>query len=155
MVYLLEYTDMKARFAGKVLAAARHASGMDQAELARLVSRNRVTISDIERGKLQPGYELADSIARVLGLEVESLYETPSEASSPAGSVNLTIEEIQVIDAMRRSDPVVRAKIWAFAQGLAAGRGSTGATAAAELAETIEKVSRSEQAKSDTHADTA
>lgn len=119
------------------MAQVRKAAGMDQAEMSRRVSRNRVTISDIERGKLQPGAELSQIIADVLELELESMYMTDEPQVAP-GTVRMSIDELQVVDAMRRMGPIEQAKIWAFAQGLAAGGGSEGATAAADLAEAIE-----------------
>ena len=126
---------------------------MDQAELARLVSRNRVTISDVERGKLQPGKELAKGIAAVLGVEPRSLYETPSQGLW-GGQVRLTLQELQVIDAMRRlgqgaPGDIQRAKIWAFAQGLAASGSAEGAASAAELAEAMERASRDERTQAE------
>ena len=145
---------MKKRFNGRMMAQVRKAAGMDQAELSLRVSRNRVTISDIERGKLQPGRELSQRLADELGLELAALYVTnPEQAAS--GAVKMTIEELQVIDAMRRMGPVERAKIWAFSQGLAAGGGSDGATAAAELAEAIEGSSRGGSSVADSRADSA
>lgn len=145
---------MKKRFNGRMMAQVRRAAGMDQAELALRVSRNRVTISDIERGKLQPGRELSQRLAKELKLELASLYTVIEEQVAP-GAVRMTIEELQVVDAMRRMGPIGRAKIWAFAQGLAAGGGSDGATAAAELAEAIEVSSRNGSSLSDSQADSA
>ncbi len=150
----IEFAVMKPKFNGSAMAAARRVAGMDQAELARRVRRNRVTISDIERGKLQPGSELAGGIAEVLEMEAEALY-VADQATAPANTVSLTIEELQVIDAMRRTGDVERAKIWAFAQGLAAGGGPQGAASAAELAEAIENASRSDRAGNDSQAGSA
>ncbi len=130
------------------MAEARRAAGMDQAEFALRVSRNRVTISDIERGKLQPGDELAKRIAEVLGLELKLLYATTPKAQV-GEAVSLSGDELQVVDAMRRVGPVERAKIWAFAQGLAAGGGPEGAASAADLAEAIENASRSQPPQSE------
>ena len=146
--------DMRARFDGRMVSTARRAANMDQAELARRVSRNRVTISDIERGKLKPSRKLAESIARVLGLEPASLYAATPEIP-PAGGMSLSVEEIEVVDAMRRVDEVQRAKIWGFARGLAAGGGAEGAAAAAELAEAGQKAARVDQAESKPHAGSA
>ncbi|MCD6364240.1 MAG: helix-turn-helix domain-containing protein [Planctomycetes bacterium] len=136
-------------FNGKAMAEARRRADMDQADLARRVSRNRVTISDIERGKLKPSSELAESVAAELGVPIESLYSPSAHTPSMTGQVSLTIDELQVIEAMRRLGEVQRAKIWAFAQGLAAGGGPDGARSAAELAEAIENASRTEQGQSD------
>jgi len=117
---------------------------MNQDELAGRVGRNRVTISDIERGVLRPSEDLARGIAETLALDVALLWKTPSEAP-PAQTANLTIEEVQVINAMRGVGRVERAKIWAFAMGLAAGGSAAGANAAAEIATAVENASLAAQ----------
>ena len=141
---------MGKRFDGKMMAEARRDADMDQADLARIVSRNRVTISDIERGKLQPGRELAAAIARALNLETEALYESPAERP-PA--LALTTEELHVIYTMRGLGEVQRAKIVAYTQGLIAGACPEGVAAAAELAEVMEHASHAERGRTDTRAD--
>jgi len=133
-------------FNGKMMAEARRDAGMDQAELARIVSRNRVTISDIERGKLRPGRELASAIAAALSLELDALYDSPAANKL---AIALTGEELQVIYTMRRLGEVQRAKILAYAQGLAAGASPEGVAAAAELTEAIERASQAEQSRTD------
>lgn len=124
-------------FDRELMSEARRAAGMTQGELGGHVGRNRVTISDIERGKLRPGEELAVRIAEVLGLDVESFWKPPPQRRLEE-DLNLTAAEAQVINAMRSIGQVERAKIWAFAMGLAAGGGAAGANAAAELASAAE-----------------
>ena len=147
---------MRDRFNGRMMAQARKAAGMNQADLAAVVRRNRVSISDIERGEFQPSRALAEQIALSLGVELESLYVPaagrPGSATAPP---SLTIEELQVIDAMRRCGEVERGKIWAFAQGMAAGGGAEGAAAAAELEEAIARASRAEKAQDEPRSGTA
>jgi DNA-binding XRE family transcriptional regulator len=129
------------RFNGKVMSDARKAAGLNQAELSDHVGRNRVTISDIERGRLQPGRELAEQIARRLGVDLECFYEAPAPVPAPAGA-GLSVQERQVVEAMRRVGPVGGAQIWAFAQGLASGAGAEAASAASELADAMESATR-------------
>ncbi|MBL7134838.1 MAG: helix-turn-helix transcriptional regulator [Phycisphaerae bacterium] len=135
------------------MSHARRAAGMNQDELAGRVGRNRVTISDIERGVLRPSEELARVIADVLGLDLALLWKAPSQAP-PAQTATLTIEEVQVVNAMRGVGRVERAKIWAFAMGLAAGGSAAGANAASEIASAVESVSLADQA-AESQADSA
>ena len=147
--------DMTAKvFDSLLMSEARRAAGMTQGELGARVGRNRVTISDIERGKLRPGGELAQQIAEVLALEVESFWKVPPEQHREK-DLNLTMEEVQVINAMRSVGRVERAKVWAFAMGLAAGGGAAGANAACEIASAAETASLDERAVTDTQADSA
>ena len=95
---------------------------------------------------------MAAAIAGALNLELEELYDSPA-ANPPA--VALTGEELQVIYTMRQLDEVQRAKILAYAQGLAAGASPEGVAAAAELTEAIERASRAEQARTDKRAGSA
>ena len=48
-------------FDGKKMARVRKAAGMIQLDLAKAVEINRVTVSDIERGKLQGHYAWSTS----------------------------------------------------------------------------------------------
>ena len=116
---------MNKRFNGKAIAVARKNAGMDQAALARAVGRHRVTISDVETGKLRPRRELAGKLADVLSLDLESLY-IDTEAPPSTGAAGLTAEERQVIEIMRGCNEMQRAKIWAFAMGMAGGAGPAG-----------------------------
>ena len=141
-------------FNGRAMATARRSAGLVQAELARRVSRNRVTISDIERGRLQPSPELAETVAGELDVSIGSLYQETAKMSGEPGA-SFTIEELQIVDAMRRVGPIERAKIWAFAQGLAAGGGSEGARSAAELAEAFENTPSARKANGDTQTGSA
>ena len=63
------------------------------------------------------------------------------------------MEEVQVINAMRGVGRVERAKIWAFAMGLAAWGSADGANAASEIAAAIEVPE--DQADSASQADSA
>ena len=74
---------MRMDFDGKLMSHARRAAGMNQDELALRVGRNRVTISDIERGVLRPSEELARTVADVLGLEPETLWKPPPSPRRP------------------------------------------------------------------------
>ena len=141
-------------FDKELMSEARRAAGMTQGELGDRVGRNRVTISDIERGKLRPGGELAQHIAEVLGLDVESFWTDPP-AQHRDEAPNLTMEEVQVINAMRSVGRVERAKIWAFAMGLAAGGSAAGANAAAEIASAAETANLAERVAAETQADSA
>ncbi len=85
-------------FDGKKMARIRKAAGMIQLDLAKAVEINRVTVSDIERGKLQPGAELAQRIADVLVVDVEGLLVDPQLEAPPVGPSDLTAEEAQLLN---------------------------------------------------------
>lgn len=94
-------------FDGNKMARIRKASGMIQADLARAVEINRVTVSDIERGKLRPGAELAQRIAGVLAVPLEDLHaEAPEDDPQPADQAALTTEEAQLLAIVRSLAPV-------------------------------------------------
>ena len=103
---------------GKKMARIRKAAGMIQLDLAKAVEINRVTVSDIERGKLQPGAELAQRIADVLTVELEDLRVDP-QPDEPIGLPDLTAEEAQLLTILRSLSPVARGSLMGFALGLA------------------------------------
>ncbi len=70
---------MKRPFNRFAMAQARKAAGMSQSQLAKLVHRNRVSISDIERGKFVPSYDLICDIAEKLGVQVSQLLKLQSD----------------------------------------------------------------------------
>ncbi len=53
---------------------------MTQADLAAHVGVTRQTINAIEQGKYSPSLEVAFQIARVLGHDLEDVFEYPAEA---------------------------------------------------------------------------
>ncbi len=103
---------------GKKMARIRKAAGMIQLDLAKAVEINRVTVGDIEWGKLQPGAELAQRIADVLSIGVEDLHGDP-QPDEPIGLPDLTAEEAQLLSILRSLSPVARARLMGFALGLA------------------------------------
>ena len=92
-------------------------------------------------------------VADVLGLDPPSLWRQRADPQVDQAA-NLTIEEVQVVNAMRGAGCVERAKIWAFEMGLAAGGSTAGANAASEIASAVESASLAEQA-ADSQADSA
>ena len=90
---------------GKKMARIRKAAGMIQLDLAKAVEINRVTVSDIERSKLQPGAELAQRIADVLGVEVEDFHADP-QPDGPIDLPDLTAEEAQLLSILRSLSPI-------------------------------------------------
>ncbi len=56
----------------KTLRAER---GWSQAELARLLDVSRQTVNAIENGRYDPSLPLAFSIARVMQLQIEEIFE--------------------------------------------------------------------------------
>ncbi len=111
--------DMQRVFDGEALARARKAIGINlrQADLAGLVLRNRVTISDIERGRLIPGEELAQALANAVGVDVDSLYRSAPDPGSPYAELPGDIR--LVAEAMEAMDPVARAKVLVYAHDMA------------------------------------
>ena len=93
---------------------------MIQADLAAAVDRNRVTISDIETGRLRPGAELAQLIAEALSVAPADLQTAEAPQSAVADHATPTAQEAQLIARFRDLDPVQRAQLLGFALGLAA-----------------------------------
>ncbi|MCC2031667.1 helix-turn-helix transcriptional regulator [Microbacterium allomyrinae] len=59
------------------IRAAREASGMTQAELARQVGVTRQTLIAIEQGKYSPTLELAFQLSRAFGVGLDDLFAYP------------------------------------------------------------------------------
>ena len=102
---------------GKKMARIRKAAGMIQLDRAKAVEINRATVSDIERGKLQPGAQLAQRIADVLAVELEDLHVDPQPDES-IDLPELTAEEAQLLTILRSLNVVARASLMGFALGL-------------------------------------
>lgn len=54
-----------------------------QGELANRVGVTRQTVNAIEQGKYSPSLEVAFQISRVFGLNLEDVFEYPSDAMIP------------------------------------------------------------------------
>jgi len=105
----------------KKLAALRKAAGMIQADLARAVGVNRVTVSDIERGKLRPSADLVGRIATALDVSPDDLRVPEVPTSNPEGNAaDESTDEARLLEVYRSLPPVLRAKLVGFALGLAA-----------------------------------
>lgn len=63
-----------------VLRTARERSGMTQAELAARAGMSRQMVGAIESGRHLPRVDAAISLARALGVEVDALFPSPTEA---------------------------------------------------------------------------
>lgn len=95
---------------GKKIKQLRIAKGWDQPELARQVGGTavKVTISQIETGKRNPGPELLKRLADVLNVSVEELQE-PAEESEAMKFWNKRIEflETQLAAATQREEKLI------------------------------------------------
>lgn len=109
----------RSAFDGGMMAKTRKCKGLNQGELAKIVGRNRVTISDLERGVLSPCTEIAASIAIALGIDVEALYSAVSEPI-PGDAGDLTAQERSVVEFMRSVSGELRQRLVRFAKNLAA-----------------------------------
>ena len=56
------------------LADSRKKSGLNQADLGKLVGVSRQTISLIERGDYNPSVTVALTIAKVLGVDINEIF---------------------------------------------------------------------------------
>lgn len=55
---------------GKIIKFMRLQSGYKQAEIAKLIKLNQNTVSDYERGNIQPSYETVVRIADICDFEI-------------------------------------------------------------------------------------
>lgn len=99
------------------LIEARKTKKLRQADLARMVQRNRVTISNIERGTLKPGFELTKSIADALGTEVAALWK---DEPSAVEELSLPDDERKLLTAYRSMPVSVRGIILTLVVNLCA-----------------------------------
>jgi len=101
-----------------VRAARLRAGFRTQQQLAEAVGCARQTINRAEKGR--SGATILQRIALVLGVPPEALME-PAESMSNTAP---TPEEHTVLAALRKLDPVVRAKAVGYVIGLAEGGGA-------------------------------
>jgi len=113
-------------FDGKALRAARKQAGLTGIELARRVGVSNVTISRIENHHQFPSRSLAERIAEALGVQVEMFYPKGPESKRQSNMPELTNEERDILNAVRRLDRIGQAKVWAFVMGLASSSSSIG-----------------------------
>lgn len=71
---------------GKVLRARRLSAGLSSADLARAIGTRRETVYRIEKGYGLPSSRVVFAIAKILGIELESLglgWHEPADAALP------------------------------------------------------------------------
>ena len=112
-------------FDGRKMAKARKACGLNQIDLAEIIGKNRVTISDFERGKVSPSAKTAASIAKALGVKIAALHSTAPEPL-PADSGDLTARERRVVEIMRTIPGELQQRLVGYAEGLAAREAASG-----------------------------
>jgi len=104
-------------FDGRKMAKARKTCGLNQIDLAEIIGKNRVTISDFERGKTSPSTKTAASIAKALDVKIDALHSIPEPL--PADS-DLTARERRVVEIMRTIPGELQQRLVGYAEGLAA-----------------------------------
>ena len=91
--------DRLDRFIRERIRLAREARGMSQDDLARFLQKTRVTVSDIERGRVRVGtYDLARIAA---ALEKPVAYFFPDSARGVT-SEDLRPDEQEIVEAYRQ-----------------------------------------------------
>ena len=114
---------------GKSVRNARIAAGFStQADLATEIGCSRNTISRAENGF--GGTGILQQIARVTGVPPRTLMKVSDESAD----IPATSQEIEILAAFRKLDPVLQARAAGFVFGLTAGGGTEeGALLGAEL----------------------
>ena len=115
----------QALFDERKMAKARKARGLNQIDLAKIIGKNRVTISDFERGKVSPSMKTAASIAKALGVEIDALHSAEPE-QMPVDSGDLTGRERRVVEIMRTIPEELQQRLVGYAEGLDAREGVDG-----------------------------
>ncbi len=88
---------------------------MRQADLAKLVKRSRVSISDIERGALKPSFDLICDMADALHVEPSQLFKSNS---SKLGDLPLPDDEKRLLAAFRQMSVTTKGIILSFLMNL-------------------------------------
>jgi len=94
------------------------------------------TIGRIERGELQPSKELAERMSKALRTNQANLYCEVEDAVPPEG---MDDDELAAVSAYRRLDPIQRAAVRGFIEGLAESGSLDSALVAAKAALAIER----------------
>jgi len=124
-------------FDGQRMAALRKARGLTGLELAKRVHCSNVTISRIENGHQQPTSALSGRIAEALGVPLDELTIDPRRAVRRDDDDTET--ERLIIEALRRMDPLLRARTIGYILGVASSGSPDAAAAAADLAAAAEE----------------
>ena len=93
---------------GQRLVALRHAVGLSQAELARLVGESQANIAFWERCEKPPRSDVLPKLAEVLGVRIQDLIEAagPAPTRTPVGKVQQLFEEVRKLPR-RKQERVV------------------------------------------------
>ena len=79
---------------------------MTQANLARLVGINRVTLSKIERGEIQPNIEIALRISQVLKTNVHTLFKLENNERRRLNYKRLKLEKTKLLEELSLDDAI-------------------------------------------------
>ena len=90
---------------------------MNQMELARLAESTQTTISKVERGEASSSIDIADRIARALGVPLSELFGGHRDGDKWLHQ-SLTPEELTIIETYRKLGPHYRDTIKDVLEGL-------------------------------------
>ena len=122
---------MKPTFDRIGLRELRRARKMTGMEFAKKIGCGNDHLSRIENGGTSPSRKLAERMAKVLGVPVESLY-LPAGSPVRGALAARSSEENELLDAFRRLSPEHADHVLALTLGLAGGGSLEGAAAAAQ-----------------------
>ncbi len=103
-------------FNGQKIREAREMTGLKQHDVAEKLGKTRQAISDIERGKYQPGRELVKQMAELYGVAVEDFKQDYSQPGQLPPS--LTESESLILNVWNRLDESGKVKLLATGQQL-------------------------------------
>ncbi len=140
-------------FDGLRMAEVRKARKLTGLQLAELAQCSNVTVSRIENGHQQPSASVASRLADALDVPLAELtIDLRREAANrrltaalglgaPAGLSDEEMEAV-VLEALRKMDPLLRAKAIGYILGLASSSSTFAAGAASRLAGSAESARR-------------
>jgi transcriptional regulator with XRE-family HTH domain len=109
--------DLKRKF-GIRLRAIRKEAGLTQDELAASIGRSVDAISNIERGKSLPSFEMVLEFSRALNLELSVLFDLDGPTRSHRqvmllerlAAVAITLDEVDLEIAVEQVEVIARRK---------------------------------------------
>jgi transcriptional regulator with XRE-family HTH domain len=90
------------------------AAELSQAQLAKKVGINRVSVVNIEKGRQRPPLDLLWQLAEALGIELLQLIPRKSDFAVVADGVQLGVDDIKAIHSATKGDVVAARQISDF-----------------------------------------
>lgn len=98
------------------IAEAREARGFTQEQLAQAIGTTQQSIQRWETGQVEPKISKIEDISRALGITVSFLLGVDNKHDT----AQLTAEENEMLNIMRRVTPYGKQQLLVFARGVAA-----------------------------------